>query len=106
MKNEKGFTLIEMMIVLLIISILLIITVPNVTSHQKTIQKKGCEAYIHLVKAQVQAYKLDTGGYPDDLSVLTGSEYLPNENPDCDDMITGIDSTTGEVILANDDASE
>jgi competence protein ComGC len=27
--NQKGFTLIEMMIVLLIISVLLIITVPN-----------------------------------------------------------------------------
>ncbi|GAA0345821.1 hypothetical protein GCM10008967_40300 [Bacillus carboniphilus] len=107
MKNEKGFTLIEMMIVLLIISILLIITVPNVTSHQKTIQKKGCEAYIHLVEAQVQAYKLDTGEYPDDLTVLSGNKYLPAENPDCDDMIIGIDPTTGQVLLTiDDDVSE
>ena len=33
LKNEKGFTLIEMMIVLLIISVLILITIPNVTKH-------------------------------------------------------------------------
>ena len=34
-KNDKGFTLIEMMIVLLIISILILIAIPNVTKHSK-----------------------------------------------------------------------
>ena len=31
MKNEKGFTLVEMMIVMLVISVLLIVTIPNVS---------------------------------------------------------------------------
>ena len=31
--NQKGFTLIEMLIVLLIISVLILITVPNLTKH-------------------------------------------------------------------------
>ncbi|MFF2854521.1 prepilin-type N-terminal cleavage/methylation domain-containing protein, partial [Peribacillus sp. NPDC058002] len=39
--NERGFTLIEMLIVLLVISILLIITIPNITKNQSTIQSKG-----------------------------------------------------------------
>ncbi len=46
MKNEKGFTLIEMMIVLLIISVLLIITIPNIGRHNATVNEKGCEAYV------------------------------------------------------------
>lgn len=44
--NERGFTLIEMLIVLLVISILLIITIPNITKNQSTIQSKGCEAFV------------------------------------------------------------
>ena len=44
-KNEKGFTLIEMLIVLFIITILILVTVPNVTKHFQTIDDKGCEAY-------------------------------------------------------------
>ena len=33
MKNEKGFTLMEMMIVLFVITILLLITIPNIAKH-------------------------------------------------------------------------
>ena len=40
--NEKAFTLIEMMIVLLIISVLILIAIPNVTKHSKSIDEKGC----------------------------------------------------------------
>ena len=58
-KNQKGFTLIEMMIVLLVISVLLVITVPNVTKNNSSINEKGCEAFIKMVQGQVQAYELD-----------------------------------------------
>ena len=58
-KNQKGFTLIEMMIVLLVISVLLVITVPNVTKNNSSINEKGCEAFVKMVQGQVQAYELD-----------------------------------------------
>ena len=58
LKNKKGFTLIEMMIVLLIISVLILITIPNVTKHSATIDDKGCEAYVKMVQGQVEAYKI------------------------------------------------
>lgn len=48
-KSQKGFTLIEMMIVLLIISVLVLIAIPNVTKHSSTIDQKGCEAFIHTI---------------------------------------------------------
>ncbi|WP_456278302.1 competence type IV pilus major pilin ComGC [Bacillus sp. AK128] len=57
--NDKGFTLIEMMIVLLVISILIIITIPNLTKQQAVIRNKGCDAYINMVQAQVEAYKME-----------------------------------------------
>ena len=48
--NERGFTLIEMMIVMLVISVLLIITVPSIVKNQEAVNKKGCEAYIKMVE--------------------------------------------------------
>nr|WP_194841139.1 competence type IV pilus major pilin ComGC [Sporosarcina cascadiensis] len=81
--NEKGFTLIEMMIVLLIITILVLIAIPNVTKHSKSIDEKGCAAYIKMVEGQVQAYKMDKKSIPS-LSSLETEGYLP-ETPTCPD---------------------
>jgi len=47
-KQQAGFTLIEMLIVLLIISILILITIPNVTKHFATVDEKGCKAYVSI----------------------------------------------------------
>jgi competence protein ComGC len=76
MKNEKGFTLIEMMIVLLIISVLILITIPNVTKHSATIDDKGCDAYVKTVQGLVQTYKMDTNSYPDTIDILVTEGYI------------------------------
>ncbi|WP_413057524.1 competence type IV pilus major pilin ComGC [Sporosarcina sp. 179-K 3D1 HS] len=49
MRNERAFTLIEMMIVLLIISVLILVAIPNVTKHSKSIDEKGCQAYVNMI---------------------------------------------------------
>lgn len=79
LKNDKGFTLLEMMIVLLVISVLLIITIPNITKHNGNINKKGCEAYVKMVQAQVQAYEIENKKMPADVKALVDEKYL-NEN--------------------------
>ena len=76
--NEKGFTLIEMLIVLLIISVLIMVSVPNITKHFATIDNKGCEAYLKMVQGQVEAYKLDHNSLPTLQELKTGG-YLTNE---------------------------
>ena len=43
-KNEKGFTLVEMLIVLAVISILVLLVVPNAISILGTANEQGCEA--------------------------------------------------------------
>lgn len=83
LKNEKGFTLIEMMIVLLIITVLILIAIPNVTKHSKSIDQKGCDAYVKMVEGQVQAYKMDEKKSPT-IAQLTDGGYLP-ESPACPD---------------------
>lgn len=72
---QNGFTLIEMMVVLLIISVLILIAIPNVTKHSATIDDKGCEAYVKMVQGQVEAYRIDLKAVPT-LTDLTDNDYL------------------------------
>lgn len=96
MKNEKGFTLIEMLIVLFIISILILVTVPNVTKHFASIDKKGCDAYLSMVQAQVEAYKIDFLHYPTETQ-LREAEYIKEDLKCPNGNLVVIDSVTGEV---------
>ncbi|GGC91603.1 competence protein ComGC [Thalassobacillus devorans] len=82
-KNEKGFTLIEMLIVLLIISVLLIITIPNVSNNNSMVRDKGCEALVKLAEAQVQSYYIANSELPSDVSALVGGEYLTESQTKC-----------------------
>lgn len=75
LKNQKGFTLVEMLIVLLVVSILLLITVPNVTKHNSVIKDKGCDALVKMVEAQVQAFELEKGKVPT-VTELESGGYL------------------------------
>lgn len=92
LKNQKGFTLVEMLIVLLVVSILLLITVPNVTKHNSVIKDKGCDALVKMVEAQVQAYELELGDVPS-LGDLEGGNYLK----------AGTTCPNGDIITIDED---
>ena len=77
--NQKGFTLIEMLIVLLVISVLLIITIPNIVKQQGTIRNKGCDALVKMVQGQVQAYQIDHDKLPESLDVLKTDGYINSD---------------------------
>lgn len=97
MKNEKGFTLIEMMIVLLIISVLLIVTIPNIGRHNATVNEKGCEAYGKMVEAQVQAFRMDKTRYPVSIEELKTEKYLSSDKSACSDKTSFVIGANGEV---------
>ncbi|MFS0689732.1 competence type IV pilus major pilin ComGC [Sporosarcina sp. 179-K 8C2 HS] len=97
-KEEDGFTLIEMMIVLLIISVLVLIAIPNVTKHSKSIDDKGCEAFVKMVEGQVAAYKMEHHDNPS-MQDLVDKKYLP-EGAKCPDG-TEVLLENGEVTAPN-----
>lgn len=59
-KKYRGFTLIEMLIVLFIISILLLLIVPQLTSRKDSIVKQGDAAFTEVLRTQVHLYEMDT----------------------------------------------
>lgn len=77
---QKGFTLIEMLIVLFIITVLILIAIPNVTKHFATVDKKGCDAYVKMVQGQVEAYRIDQGKYPTTVAEMESKDYLKSSS--------------------------
>ncbi|WP_416149525.1 competence type IV pilus major pilin ComGC [Salipaludibacillus sp. HK11] len=77
-----------MMIVLVIISILLLIVVPNLTKNQELASNKGCEATIELIKTQVIAYQVEQNELPSSLSKLVSDGYVQSTKcPDGSELI-------------------
>lgn len=97
MKNQKGFTLIEMMVVLLIISVLLIITIPNIAKHNASINDKGCKAYLKMVEAQVQAFHIEYKEYPTNIQELEDKGYLKEGESACPSTTNIVIGAIGEV---------
>lgn len=97
LKNEKGFTLIEMLIVLLVISVLIILIVPNLGDRSADVHRKGCEALVELVQAQVEAYHIEENDYPVSLDDLVTAEYIKDEQTSCQNENLVYDGSTGNV---------
>lgn len=64
LKEENGFTLIEMLIVILIISVLLILVVSNLDGVNDRITKTKNDGIIQTVDSQILIYKMDKGTKP------------------------------------------
>lgn len=82
LKNQKGFTLIEMLIVMLIITVLIAIAIPNVTKQSTAVDEKGCKAFVQMVQGQVESYRMDLKVVPT-LSDLVTEGYLKTGETDC-----------------------
>lgn len=102
-RNQLGFTLIEMMVVLLIISVLILIAIPNVTKHSATIDQKGCQAYVKMVQGQVEAYRMELNGVPT-VQNLVDAEYLNADQITCPDGSTLLIDSSG--VVSSTDVSE
>jgi|SRR5690625_229716 len=98
LKNNKGFTLIEMLVVLMVISVLIILIVPNLNTNSENINEKGCDALTSVVQAQVDTFYIDEGEYPGSLVELASDGYINDEQRHCPDgNPLGYRSSTGVV---------
>lgn len=96
MRNEKGFTLVEMLVVLFIIAILILVMLPNIAQHFGMIDKKGCEAHVAMVQTQVEAYRIDHMDYPT-VDNLVEKKYISESHELCPDKKTAIKIEDGQV---------
>lgn len=74
-KNDKGFTLVELLIVIVILGILAAVTVFAVRGITDKSQENSCATEKRAIETATEAYFADTGGDADSMSDLVGS-YL------------------------------
>jgi type IV pilus assembly protein PilA len=63
-RKEEGFTLVELMVVVLIIGILIAIAIPVFNAAKANAQKKSCYANVRTIEGAAQTYQADAGVLP------------------------------------------
>ena len=76
MKDQKGFTLIELMIVIAIIGILAAIAIPQFSAYRKRSYNSSANADLRNAATAQEAYYVDEETYTNSISNLTGSYGL------------------------------
>ena len=79
---ESGFTLIELMIVMLIIGVLMTIAVPNYIAAVKAAKESALKEDLHVMRNAIDSYTMDKQKAPQSLQDLVDAGYLkaiPND---------------------------
>ena len=87
-EKKNGFTILEMMIVMLVVALLLLLTLPNIQQKEKIIRAKGCGALIEIVNSQTLPYATDEAKTPTQVSELISKGYLKEGQDKCPDGST------------------
>ena len=64
MKDQKGFTLIEIMVVIIILGMLAGLVLPRILGQEETAKRKVAMTQIRALEGGLDHYKLDNGSYP------------------------------------------
>ena len=76
MFKGKGFTLIEVLLVVVIIGILSAVVIPRITYSQRNAKIAACNANVATLNSQIELYHSETGNWPANLNALVTADYI------------------------------
>ena len=84
MTRQRGVTLVELLIVVLILGALAAIAIPRIGASSTTAKTNACATNVDILNSQIELYHASTGSYPEDLQTLTSDvDYFPEGAPTC-----------------------
>ncbi len=82
---KKGFTVLEMILVLTVVSVIILVTVPNITQKKEVINNVGCKALLEVINGQILMYELENGEKPGGVDDLVAEDYITESQCYCPD---------------------
>lgn len=80
---KKGFTLLEMIVVVMIVAVLFLLTIPNVSKVIGTVDDKACDAQCKVVDSASVQYRLEYGEMPNSITDLVSAGLLEDKQTTC-----------------------
>ncbi|MGB9679466.1 MAG: competence type IV pilus major pilin ComGC [Thermoanaerobacteraceae bacterium] len=106
-KDERGFTLIELIVVIAILGVLAAIAVPQFTGTLSNAKEKADDASLKILQDAVNRYYYDNNEtYPTTLNDLKGKYIDEIPTPQEKDYVFSYDSKTGKVSLTKSTSTQ
>jgi len=100
-RKRKGFTLLELLIVVVILGIIAAVVIPRFTVSAATAKKNACAQNVANINTQVERYYFEKGSWPAaDLSDIgADADFFPDGIPTCpvDGSAYALDKTINRV---------
>lgn len=80
--DRRGFTLLEMVIVLFVIAVLLLLIIPNIAQQRDNIRSQGDEALLTTYETQSSLFLTNEGREANGIQELVETGYLSQEQAD------------------------
>ncbi len=85
MRVRKGFTLVELLVVVMILAALAAIAIPRISQSADKAKINACKTNVDLLNSQIELYYANNdGSWPEDLDTIAKDEdYFPDGPPTC-----------------------
>jgi len=104
--GDRGFTLVELMIVMLIISVLAAVAIPSFVAAIRNAKEAALKEDLHVMRDAIDSYTMDKNKAPQSLDDLVQNGYLKSIPIDPMTHSTDTWQTTSDETYADLDQTE